>query len=401
MTSIRYQLLSDYLPSSTSLKSNSITSTSQIISKCKPSPIVWYKDRGGKKNCIEIPVRLISSNNENVLGMTVPITVELIYSDGTTVDDQKLLEMNRESRLLEIGPTGQCILRIRITEVSSRHKGKLFALKISPDTLKAPHCKDISSVISNLIEVKSKLTPSHSNNSTIHINQLLSYSNFPDNNNYNNNNNSNNISQNNNQNQRKRSIDECYHNQNDLCGLIATTTLQTNSAIGEFTPSNNNSSSSSSDMMNNNFQNNLISQSIENNLVGSNEESIKLLQFWSLNVVNQLSKIKWVQIGQERSTSHIQGNSQPIYEMSNPNQIIDEIIYSYNQIQQQQQPVQPTNLTRDISPSVESIQSQVESLGSNSDDNEWDFDSLPSLLDTQYPTNSLSLNGLINNNEFL
>lgn len=52
------------------------------------TPIIWFKDRGGKKNCIEVPVRLISSNGENVIGQIVPITVQLIYADGEPVADQ-------------------------------------------------------------------------------------------------------------------------------------------------------------------------------------------------------------------------------------------------------------------------------------------------------------------------
>lgn len=437
MRSIKYQLSSDYSsnPSSLLIPSPIKSSISTLESQSQPqstlsetltkskkyiSPIVWYKDRGGKKNCIEIPVRLVSSDGENVLGMIIPIHVELIYSDGTVVDNQQILEMNRESRLLTIGSTGQSILRIRITEVSMRHKGKLFALKISPDTLKSSICKDISPVISNSIEVKSKLTPSHSTNQNIvpfHLQQLpslqfISMINKGNNNiNNNTNNNINNTNNNNNNsNNKKRSIEECYNHQNNLNEKVSTIVSQTttNSAIGESNSSSLNSLLSSISIpttkitpdfiMNNSEINNNSNDQTETQFNNSTEESLKILQLWSFNVINQLTNLKWVPIGQEISNQPPSTRSQPIYQMTNPNQVIDDIISSYYQIQQNT--IQITKLNRDNSPSAESYQSNLESLGSTSDDNEWDFDSLPNLLDSHYPTNSLSLClNEFNNNE--
>jgi len=286
------------------------------------SPIIWFKDRGGKKNCIEVPVRLVSSEGINATGLIVPISVELIYADGESVPDQNLLEINRDGRLLMISnQTGECLLRIRIKEVSMRHKGKLFALKISPDILRAPHTKDISCTVSRFIEVRSKIAGLSFSSSTLNptdnrsCQQMTSAPNsLPS------------IPM-----KRKNDQSDSEFAHNPIYSAF------TVPAIGSVYPLQVPASSSTSIKKMCSFEPQSLDQDLPvqssaaelPNFPVSASPQIGSLSDWAVNVVQQLERLKWKIVGREVPQYDPFQTTRPVYEMSNPNDVLEEIISQY------------------------------------------------------------------------
>lgn len=350
MTSVRYQLRCDY---------------SQFANS--PPPVIWFKDRGGKRNCVKVPVRLVSSSGENVVGLTVPIHVELVYSDGEPVPDQTILEMNRESRLLTIGPNGECQLRVRIREVSQRHKGKLFALKISPNVFKDPNVSDISSVVTFTIDVRSKISNSS-------VTSSLSAG-FP-------------IASTN-PSRQKRIWNESYSCSPNPVTISAIGTLHPPSlpsAQMEQRKSPKRSQSSSPQSSPISFSTPLQTvNELEQEFPSlslpplSHQPSTSKLEMWAFNAVYQLEQIRWLLLGQEAN------GGQPIYQMSNPNPIIDSLVSQYHLIQAENE-------------EMISKASRASDSPNSLTDSDNDFDHLPPLPEAEYPLNSLSFPELWNLN---
>eukprot|EP00604_Paraphysomonas_vestita_P001076 CAMPEP_0174817710 /NCGR_PEP_ID=MMETSP1107-20130205/208_1 /TAXON_ID=36770 /ORGANISM="Paraphysomonas vestita, Strain GFlagA" /LENGTH=263 /DNA_ID=CAMNT_0016028665 /DNA_START=67 /DNA_END=859 /DNA_ORIENTATION=+ len=119
-------------------------------------PTLWFKDKGGKHNCIEIIVKLSDEKGQAVC-RSIPLKLQLCYSTGEVVSRQNILDLSRESKL-QINEEGYASLKVRINEVSMRHDGRCFSFLISPDTLKDPKSADISPVNCCHVEVRSKIT---------------------------------------------------------------------------------------------------------------------------------------------------------------------------------------------------------------------------------------------------
>lgn len=118
-----------------------------------PAPSLWYKDQGGKENCIEIPVSLVDSNGQLVKTRRVPLKLVMYYESGVIVPRQDFLKIMSQS---SIGEAGEIKLRVRIEEVSRGHQKQNFVIRVSPDTVKYPLNNDISSADSTPIDVMSK-----------------------------------------------------------------------------------------------------------------------------------------------------------------------------------------------------------------------------------------------------
>jgi hypothetical protein len=123
------------------------------------APALWYKDQGGKENCIELPVQLIDQHSKLVKTRRVPLKLTLLYENGTPVPKQDIL---RNCSTMAIGETGQHVCRIRIEEVSRSHQKQNFQVLIAPDTIRYPLNNDISPCQSTPVDVMSKqrATPS-------------------------------------------------------------------------------------------------------------------------------------------------------------------------------------------------------------------------------------------------
>jgi hypothetical protein len=119
------------------------------------SPYIWYKDEGGKDKCIEYRVSLRDSNNRIFRDRKVPLKVTLNYVSGTVVPHQNILVLSPDSRLI-IDEQGDGLLKVRINEVSNRHRGQLFQVEISADMVALPGAADVAPIFCMPVDVKSK-----------------------------------------------------------------------------------------------------------------------------------------------------------------------------------------------------------------------------------------------------
>ena len=128
-------------------------------------PALWYKDQGGKLKSIDLHVMLMGPRGTPVTGKMVPLRLELRYDNGEVVPTQEILETTRDTRLM-VDSKGAACVRVRINEVSMRHQGKLFCIYVHPDTRRDPLSCDISPASTPGIEIRSKIV-SHKNKRTL------------------------------------------------------------------------------------------------------------------------------------------------------------------------------------------------------------------------------------------
>lgn len=400
------QLRSPLHPPSCSLESDQASCISTIMIpvqyqlRCGHSPsLIWFRDRGGKGNWVKVPVRLVSSTGDSVRGLQIPLLVQLIYSNnGVPVADQSILEINRESGRLMIGSSGECVLKIRIKDVSKKH-GKLFALKISPDILKDSNIRDISPTISFTIDVRSK-TP----NPYITSSLCPGYS------------------------QHRSSLQVSKKRQ--LHDTSPLTSLNV-SAIGSVHPHHRSWSQHSPCPARSSSQEQLpdvhdqprkspkttISSSPSQSLPHlppplplfssssfssdmdseippltlpplSQQSSMSKIELWAYHAAQQLEKMKWQLIGQESYGPS--SSSVPLYQMSNPNSVIEMLLSQFQSLRSESNESCSTSRSRlSDSPSSSSFCSSHSQVDSVEDD--LGFDSFPEGLDASFPLNSLSI----------
>lgn len=125
-----------------------------IITEENAAPYSWYKDEGGKDKCIELLVSLVDANQQLVVNRSVPIRVVLVYQGGQPVEHQEILQISPDSASTIKAGIGR--IRVRINEVSTRHRGQLFQVLITPDVLRHPALGDIAHIHCTPVEVKSK-----------------------------------------------------------------------------------------------------------------------------------------------------------------------------------------------------------------------------------------------------
>lgn len=126
-----------------------------VIEDKQATPYVWYKDEGGKDNCLEYWVKLVDANHALVTNIIVPLRMVLMYEDGREVHQQHILALSHDSKAC-INESGFCDIKFRINEVSNRHMGKRFQLSVRPDLYLAPGCVGVGEALSLPIDVKSK-----------------------------------------------------------------------------------------------------------------------------------------------------------------------------------------------------------------------------------------------------
>ncbi|CAN0366714.1 unnamed protein product, partial [Laminaria digitata] len=112
-----------------------------------PVPDQWYKDEGGRENCVELQVHLLGPSGDEVKSRRVPLRLVLMYDNMHRVQNQEILKLSPDSKLV-IDEHGKATLRVRIEEA--------FRIKVEPDVQEQPMSMDISSVVSKPITVLSK-----------------------------------------------------------------------------------------------------------------------------------------------------------------------------------------------------------------------------------------------------
>lgn len=119
------------------------------------SPMIWFKDQGGRDNCIEMKVLLLDKYDQPVVHYHVPLRLVLVYENRFQVQKQDLLRVATESTLFIDGVNG-AFLKFRIEDVSKNHQGQSFRIKILADTTLRPETSDVKPEFSVPIEVRSK-----------------------------------------------------------------------------------------------------------------------------------------------------------------------------------------------------------------------------------------------------
>ncbi len=99
----------------------------------KEPEAAYYKDEGGKKNAIEIEVRVLQKQKKGgeIPLPYVPLAMKLVYSDGSLeeVQDQSILKIVPECKMFT-GKDGTLKVQFRVFEVTKRHNGKQFKVCI-------------------------------------------------------------------------------------------------------------------------------------------------------------------------------------------------------------------------------------------------------------------------------
>jgi hypothetical protein len=94
---------------------------------------VWYKDEGGRENCVEFLVQLFDCNNHKVPSSRrhVQLKFLLLYEDETLVSQQDICKMVPEDQVATIDENGEAFVRLRIEDVSKNHEKKNFVIQVS------------------------------------------------------------------------------------------------------------------------------------------------------------------------------------------------------------------------------------------------------------------------------
>eukprot|EP00904_Undaria_pinnatifida_P007326 jgi/Undpi1/3723/HiC_scaffold_16.g07092.m1 len=138
-----------------------LKASSETLIVCKSAltvtgqpPDSWYKDEGGKNNCIDIAVQV----REKASGRArpgVPLNLALVYEMGTEVHSQDILQVQTDVPLAT-NDSGRANIKFKITEVSQRHQGQKFRVRVTPDMKTNPSVGDVAPVDTIPINVLSK-----------------------------------------------------------------------------------------------------------------------------------------------------------------------------------------------------------------------------------------------------
>jgi len=233
----------------------------------------WYKDEGGKDKCIDLHLGLRDSNNELIVARKVPLRVSLLYESGMKVLRQEILKINPDNKLL-IDETGKALLRLRIEDVSKNHQKQSFIIQVSPDTGKHPLNSDISPAASIPIEVRSKINAST---------------------------------------RQKRTRDLAMSNSHALLPPSSTQRTDVKSSASSVLPSSLSLPANST--------------TIPGNAALSPSSAVTAMIDWMYTAIESMLVMKWRQYGNERQPD---GSTRPLYEMTNPNSVIDELVQRFN-----------------------------------------------------------------------
>ncbi len=114
---------------------------------------VWYRDEGGRDNCLLAQVQLRQADGSISLGDQVSFQISIHYddADSTRVEDQSILSVigGYEQNINQ--ETGTALISFRVEDLSKNHQGHDFKLLISADSTRF----DIAPVFSPEFNVRS------------------------------------------------------------------------------------------------------------------------------------------------------------------------------------------------------------------------------------------------------
>jgi len=124
--------------------------------KVEDFPSVWYRDQGGKRNHFPFIVKLVEGFGEEVIcDLNIPLKITIHYFNGLLLTRQEMLAISPDSDLRINPETGQTLLKVKLAELSSKHEGNLFFLRISSSD---PLIGGICPILTSGVEVRSKDT---------------------------------------------------------------------------------------------------------------------------------------------------------------------------------------------------------------------------------------------------
>lgn len=117
-------------------------------------PEKWFKDEGGKSNCIPLEVVLNCKDKARFHNIeSIPLHATLLYENGEVVPIEDILHPKENMAL----PTlGKSLIQFKVAHCSQSHQGKRFKIQLAPDLRAQPELSDIQPVITNAFRVKSK-----------------------------------------------------------------------------------------------------------------------------------------------------------------------------------------------------------------------------------------------------
>lgn len=269
----------------------------------------WYKDEGGREKCIELKVKLVDYESRLVKSRQVPLKVSLLYADSLLpVTDQTILKVfgpagfanntfaagQDQSEPIVVVEQGVATVKVRIDDVSKNHQNQNFRVKIAPDTLRSPTDCDVSHDTSKPVAVKSKRNKKRSKKA---FNEVGSSSNSGN---------------------ASAAIPPKERN------FIDFATRQHGVGAGGGFPSfppapppapHRNSAASFLD---------------EVGAVGGSRQALQCALGWCAHAVETLQRqVMWKHQGFATNFEGIEDRNQPLYTITNPNSLIEELVQSY------------------------------------------------------------------------
>eukprot|EP01034_Spumella_vulgaris_P031174 gene31174-38521_t len=311
---------------------------------------IWFKDEGGKDNCIDVHVRLVDQNGNLVTTRSVPLRLTLQYASGENVLKQDLLVVMPDSSM-SVEKSGCALIKLRINDVSKNHQRQQFHITVSPDTGAAPLLNDVSADESHNIEVKSKRTKRTRDSLSGGVGAQMfaapiatQYANSSNGSN-------NRLSQGQ---QQLYAPPSTHHSggrshssstasqQQHQAALMDDSLLLMNNGVGGGGHSLRNSSNGSASGGGSGVKNNVSfkgsidsSSNISHNVTPKNDqhhtssspsEVVDAIVLWTASLTYRLQSVRWQQIGYEQTADGSVDTTRPLHSMRNPNEIIDEIL---------------------------------------------------------------------------
>jgi hypothetical protein len=118
------------------------------------SSYIFYKDKGGKDQGIELEIKLVDDKDNLVTDKDVLLMPVLLYEGGSKVQDQSILSMSHDKTALRLS-NGKTSLKFRINQVSTKHCNQKFCILIT-QAVRENDFPEIAPAISVPVDVRSK-----------------------------------------------------------------------------------------------------------------------------------------------------------------------------------------------------------------------------------------------------
>lgn len=118
------------------------------------APYIFYKDKGGKDQGIELDIRLVDETDNLVTDKDILLMPVLLYEGGVKVSDQTILTMSNDKTALRLSQ-GKTCLKFRINQVSTKHCNQKFCILIT-QACREHDFPEVAPAISIPVDVRSK-----------------------------------------------------------------------------------------------------------------------------------------------------------------------------------------------------------------------------------------------------